>query len=41
MTTPLDAGRDDGKGMTKGLSEGAARGHHGLPGMHERAKLWG
>jgi ligand-binding sensor domain-containing protein len=34
--------RDDGKGIDqKVLSEGGRKGHHGLPGMHERAKLAG
>jgi signal transduction histidine kinase/ligand-binding sensor domain-containing protein len=34
--------RDDGKGLEpKVLSEGGRAGHHGLPGMHERAKLVG
>jgi len=34
--------RDDGKGIDpKILSEGGRKGHHGLPGMHERAKLAG
>ena len=34
--------RDDGKGIDpKILSEGGRKGHHGLPGMQERAKLAG
>jgi signal transduction histidine kinase len=34
--------RDDGKGIDpKILGEGGRKGHHGLPGMHERAKLAG
>jgi signal transduction histidine kinase/ligand-binding sensor domain-containing protein len=34
--------RDNGKGIDpKVLSEGGRAGHHGLPGMHERAKLVG
>ena len=34
--------RDDGKGVDpQVLREGARAGHHGLPGMHERAKLAG
>ena len=34
--------RDDGKGIDpKVLSQGGRSGHHGLPGMHERAKLVG
>jgi signal transduction histidine kinase len=34
--------RDDGKGMDpKVLAEGGRSGHHGLPGMHERARLVG
>ncbi len=34
--------RDDGRGMDpKVLSGGGRDGHHGLPGMHERAKLVG
>ena len=34
--------RDDGKGIdSKILGEGGRAGHHGLPGMHERAKLIG
>jgi signal transduction histidine kinase/ligand-binding sensor domain-containing protein len=34
--------RDNGKGIDpKVLSEGGRAGHHGLPGMHERAKLAG
>jgi signal transduction histidine kinase len=34
--------RDDGKGIDqKVLKEGGRKGHHGLPGMHERAKLAG
>jgi signal transduction histidine kinase/ligand-binding sensor domain-containing protein len=34
--------RDDGKGIDpKVLSEGGRAGHHGLPGMQERAKLVG
>jgi signal transduction histidine kinase/ligand-binding sensor domain-containing protein len=34
--------RDNGKGIDpKVLSEGGRTGHHGLPGMHERAKLVG
>ena len=34
--------RDDGKGIDpKVLSEGGRSGHHGLPGMQERAKLVG
>ena len=34
--------RDDGKGIDpKILSEGGLKGHHGLPGMQERAKLAG
>jgi signal transduction histidine kinase len=34
--------RDDGKGMDpKILAEGGRSGHHGLPGMHERARLVG
>lgn len=32
--------RDDGRGIDpKILSAGSRTGHHGLPGMHERAKL--
>jgi signal transduction histidine kinase len=32
--------RDDGQGIDpKVLGEGGRAGHHGLPGMHERAKL--
>jgi signal transduction histidine kinase len=34
--------RDDGKGMDPNvLAEGGRSGHHGLPGMHERARLVG
>ena len=34
--------RDNGKGIdAKVLDEGGRAGHHGLPGMHERAKLVG
>jgi signal transduction histidine kinase len=34
--------RDDGKGIDqKVLQEGRREGHHGLPGMQERAKLAG
>ena len=34
--------RDDGKGIdVKVLGAGGRAGHHGLPGMHERAKLAG
>jgi signal transduction histidine kinase len=34
--------RDDGKGIDpQVLGEGGRAGHHGLPGMHERAKLVG
>src|SRR5262249_51544140 len=34
--------RDDGKGIDpKVLSEGGRSGHHGLPGMQERARLVG
>jgi signal transduction histidine kinase len=34
--------RDNGKGIDeKVLNEGRRKGHHGLPGMHERAKLAG
>ena len=34
--------RDDGKGIDpKVLDAGGRTGHHGLPGMHERAKLAG
>jgi signal transduction histidine kinase len=34
--------RDDGKGIDpKVLGAGARAGHHGMPGMHERAKLAG
>jgi signal transduction histidine kinase len=34
--------RDDGKGIDpKVLSAGARAGHHGMPGMHERAKVAG
>jgi signal transduction histidine kinase len=34
--------RDDGKGIDpKVLRAGGRTGHHGLPGMHERAKLVG
>jgi len=34
--------RDDGKGIdSKVLAEGKRAGHHGLPGMYERAKLVG
>ena len=34
--------RDDGKGIDpKILSEGGRKGHHGLPGMQNRAKLAG
>jgi signal transduction histidine kinase/ligand-binding sensor domain-containing protein len=34
--------RDDGNGIDpKILGEGGRKGHHGLPGMHERAKLAG
>ena len=34
--------RDDGKGIDRDiLDEGGRAGHHGLPGMHERAKAVG
>jgi len=34
--------RDDGRGIDpKVLAEGKRAGHHGLPGMYERAKLVG
>jgi signal transduction histidine kinase len=34
--------RDNGRGIDpKFLDEGGRAGHHGLPGMHERAKLVG
>jgi signal transduction histidine kinase len=34
--------RDDGKGIDpQVLVEGGLRGHHGLPGLHERAELLG
>jgi signal transduction histidine kinase len=33
--------RDDGKGMDQKVLESGREGHHGLPGMHERAKLAG
>jgi signal transduction histidine kinase len=34
--------RDDGKGIDpKVLDAGARAGHHGMPGMHERARLAG
>jgi signal transduction histidine kinase/ligand-binding sensor domain-containing protein len=34
--------RDNGKGIDQEvLNEGGRKGHHGLPGMHERAKLVG
>jgi signal transduction histidine kinase/ligand-binding sensor domain-containing protein len=33
--------RDDGKGIDPKVLEGGRTGHHGLPGMHERAKLVG
>jgi signal transduction histidine kinase/ligand-binding sensor domain-containing protein len=33
--------RDDGKGIDRKVLEGGRTGHHGLPGMHERAKLLG
>ena len=34
--------RDDGRGIDAKVLDGGGRaGHHGLPGMHERAKLSG
>jgi signal transduction histidine kinase len=34
--------RDDGKGIDpKVVDGGGCAGHHGLPGMHERAKIAG
>ena len=33
---------DNGKGIDEAvLSAGGRAGHHGLPGIHERAELWG